>query len=338
MDGPAGGAPRGAPGPHQRAASGATGEPELVLVHGGAQNAHTWDTVALALGRPLVALDLPGPRPLRLARRPRLPPGLQRGRRRRRHRGPRAARRAAVVGMSLGGLTASLSPASRPDLVRRLVPRRRHARRRTSEKAAPITAFVAGPQTFERSTRSSTAPCSSTPPARSRRCAAAILHNAEEQRRRQLEVALRPASRIEATEARRLRVRRLCGTSSGAAPVPLLLLRGALSPVVDDDDVAEVLRRQPDAEVVVVEDAGHSIQGDRPVELRPPARRLRPAPLIAHGGRAETSQPGTDGLGRLPSGDGPGPRRAVRRARSERTDGAARPGPVRGAKSGAADP
>src|SRR5258706_5812473 len=34
--------------------------PELVLVHGGAQNAHTWDTVALALHRPLVAVDLPG--------------------------------------------------------------------------------------------------------------------------------------------------------------------------------------------------------------------------------------------------------------------------------------
>src|SRR5271157_2482975 len=34
--------------------------PELVLVHGGAQNAHTWDTVALALDRPLVAIDLPG--------------------------------------------------------------------------------------------------------------------------------------------------------------------------------------------------------------------------------------------------------------------------------------
>src|SRR5918995_1109478 len=36
------------------------GDPELVLVHGGAQNAHTWDTVALALDRPLVAVDLPG--------------------------------------------------------------------------------------------------------------------------------------------------------------------------------------------------------------------------------------------------------------------------------------
>jgi pimeloyl-ACP methyl ester carboxylesterase len=34
--------------------------PEVVLLHGGAQNAHTWDTVALALDRPLVAIDLPG--------------------------------------------------------------------------------------------------------------------------------------------------------------------------------------------------------------------------------------------------------------------------------------
>jgi hypothetical protein len=28
------------------------GPPELALLHGGAQNAHTWDTVALALSRP----------------------------------------------------------------------------------------------------------------------------------------------------------------------------------------------------------------------------------------------------------------------------------------------
>jgi pimeloyl-ACP methyl ester carboxylesterase len=34
--------------------------PEAVFFHGGAQNAHTWDTVALALQRPIVALDLPG--------------------------------------------------------------------------------------------------------------------------------------------------------------------------------------------------------------------------------------------------------------------------------------
>ena len=35
-------------------------EPEVVLIHGGAQSAHSWDSVALALGCPLVALDMPG--------------------------------------------------------------------------------------------------------------------------------------------------------------------------------------------------------------------------------------------------------------------------------------
>jgi pimeloyl-ACP methyl ester carboxylesterase len=49
--------------------------------------------------------------------------------------------------------------------------------------------------------------------------------------------------------------------------VPFLLVRGSLSPVVDDDDVAELQRRNPAAEVEVVEDAGHSIQGDKPIEL-----------------------------------------------------------------------
>ena len=37
-----------------------TEEPRLVLVHGSGQNAHTWDTVALAMNIPLIAVDLPG--------------------------------------------------------------------------------------------------------------------------------------------------------------------------------------------------------------------------------------------------------------------------------------
>ena len=36
------------------------GPAQLVLVHGGALNAHTWDRVALLLGRPLIAVDLAG--------------------------------------------------------------------------------------------------------------------------------------------------------------------------------------------------------------------------------------------------------------------------------------
>ena len=36
------------------------GAPRLALLHGGGLNAHTWDATALALGRPLAAVDLPG--------------------------------------------------------------------------------------------------------------------------------------------------------------------------------------------------------------------------------------------------------------------------------------
>ena len=50
--------------------------------------------------------------------------------------------------------------------------------------------------------------------------------------------------------------------------VPLMLVRGgATGTVVDDDDVAELRRRQPGVRVELVEGAGHSIQGDRPIEL-----------------------------------------------------------------------
>ena len=34
--------------------------PEVVFLHGGGQNAHTWDTVILGLGVPALAIDLPG--------------------------------------------------------------------------------------------------------------------------------------------------------------------------------------------------------------------------------------------------------------------------------------
>jgi pimeloyl-ACP methyl ester carboxylesterase len=100
------------------------GDPELVLLHGGSQNAHTWDTVALALRpRPLVAIDLPGhghsdgPGP-----------------RQRAARSPRAAaddvavavrspapRAAGVVGTSYGGMTTIALAAAAPELVRRVV-------------------------------------------------------------------------------------------------------------------------------------------------------------------------------------------------------------------------
>ena len=49
--------------------------------------------------------------------------------------------------------------------------------------------------------------------------------------------------------------------------MPTMLVRGADSPVVDDEDVAEFVRRLPSARVEVVAAAGHSIQGDQPLVL-----------------------------------------------------------------------
>ena len=48
---------------------------------------------------------------------------------------------------------------------------------------------------------------------------------------------------------------------------PVLLVRGGLSPVVDDADEAEFRRRRPADRVITVDGAGHSIQGDKPLEL-----------------------------------------------------------------------
>ena len=49
--------------------------------------------------------------------------------------------------------------------------------------------------------------------------------------------------------------------------MPILLVRALAWSVVGDDDVAELVRRQPSTQVIGVEGAGHSIQGDRPREL-----------------------------------------------------------------------
>ena len=98
-------------------------DPELVLLHGGAQNAHTWDTVALALDRPLLAIDLPGHGHSD-------GPGDRTDGQLDTHGNAvdvAAAIRAlapdarAVIGMSLGGLTAIALSAEAPDLVRKIV-------------------------------------------------------------------------------------------------------------------------------------------------------------------------------------------------------------------------
>ncbi len=237
--------------------------PEIVFVHGGAQNAHTWDTVALALGRPALAVDLPGHghsgwrddqaySPVTNAEEIAVVIG---------QRAPDAA---VVVGMSLGGLTSIALGARHPELVRTLIlvdvtPGVDRG------KAKAIIDFVNGPQTFPSFDDIMKRTIEHNPTRTEASLRRGILHNAHQlddgswawrydRRHRDGDV-------VESIDTGPL------WDDLSSLSMPLLLLRGSLSPVVDDNDVAEVKRRQPNAEVVVVDGAGHSIQGDRPIEL-----------------------------------------------------------------------
>ena len=255
-----------------------TTPPELVLVHGGGQNAHTWDTVALALGRPLVAVALPGhghsdwpgdskvldPRAMAddvAAVIRELAPGA----------GP-------LVGMSLGGATSIALTAAHPDLVTRLAlvditPGV------TREKSSDIAAFLAGPESFASFDEILERTIQFNPTRSESSLRRGVLHNA--------------VQRDDGTWTWRHQLGRppdSSGLHVGSVnfgplwddlqglPVPVLLIRGALSPVVDDADEAEFHRRRPDDRVITVEGAGHSIQGDRPLELAAILEEFLPGP------------------------------------------------------------
>jgi pimeloyl-ACP methyl ester carboxylesterase len=243
--------------------------PELVFLHGGAQNAHTWDTVALALGRPAVCIDLPGHGHSDGGKHGQL--GLDDNAADVavviRALAPQAS---AVIGMSMGGMTTMALARLAPELVRAMVlvditPGV------TAEKAKAITDFVNGPASFPSFEELLARTTEHNPTRSEASLRRGILHNAEQledgswvwryARHRQLGA---DAERQERPESDRTD---LWDVLAGLS-VPLLLVRGMRpQSVVDDGDEAELLRRQPAAQVVHVADAGHSVQGDTPVEL-----------------------------------------------------------------------
>jgi pimeloyl-ACP methyl ester carboxylesterase len=249
-------------------------EPELVFLHGGAQNAHTWDTVALALGRPMVALDLPGhghsdggrngsidvasnAEDIAVAIRA-LAPNAR-----------------AVIGMSLGGMTTIALADHAPDLVRRIVlvdvtPGVNES------KSSTIAAFINGPESFDSFDELLARTIEYNPTRTESSLRRGILHNAEQredgswvwryQRFRAFEPAAAGASDTDESPAHPNFG--FLWEAVSRVKVPLLLARGMREQsVVDDDDEVELLRRLPDAQVEHFEEAGHSLQGDTPVEL-----------------------------------------------------------------------
>ncbi len=242
-----------------------TGSPRLVLLHGGAQNAHTWDTVALAL-RPasILVVDLPG---------------HGRSSWRTDHAYDPISNAAdvseaiaalapdatLVVGMSLGGLT-SIALSRNMAAMQRLVlvditPGV------NAQKAKAVHDFIAGPQSFPSFGEIFDRTVEFNPTRTQKSLRRGILHNAHRTADGTWEwnYDRRPMAELSDGELQ------LSGSTLWAdladANAEVLLVRGSLSPVVDDDDVAELQRLRPDARLMVVDGAGHSIQGDRPLEL-----------------------------------------------------------------------
>jgi pimeloyl-ACP methyl ester carboxylesterase len=245
-------------------------DPEVVFLHGGGQNAHTWDTVVLALGRPAVCIDLPG-----------------HGRsytRDDKDYGPWANAAAveqameqiapnasAVVGMSLGGGTNFRLAAIRPDLVRHAVfvdvtPQINDASRSMTTEERGSVSLVGGSPTFESFEAMAAATVALSPLRPAAAVRRGVRHNA---------VALPDGTwrwRYDLFGERPVST----GNWSDFTPlwwdlerltIPAMFLRGGLSKFILDEDVAEMQRRLPSLRVEVVDGAGHAIQSDQPLEL-----------------------------------------------------------------------
>ena len=245
-----------------------SGRPELVLLHGGAQNAHTWDTVALALGRPLVAIDLPGhghsdwrdDHDVLAA-----PSNADDVAVAVRELAPDAA---AVVGMSLGGLTAVRARRrSTPSWCARLVivdvtpgvdDVKADADHRLHLRARALRELRRDPRPHRRS---------STRPARCRRCGAASCTTPIELTDGAWALALRPGAQLVGERTRHARLRRPLGRRSTRSTCRCCSCAAARRPSSATTTSPSCCGAGPRPRVVSVEGAGHSIQGDKPLEL-----------------------------------------------------------------------
>lgn len=238
--------------------------PRVVFLHGGGQNAHTWDTVVLGLGVPALALDLPGhgrsawredgdygPKPNAVVVEPVL-----------RELAPDAE---LVVGMSLGGLTAMRVAVTAPDVVRELVlvdvtpsAPQRHTEMTDQQKGT--VALVQGDRTFPSFAAMLEVTVAAAPHRDRESLRRGVFHNAK---------------RLDdgTWTWRYDTIRKGDGFEGLWDDVPKLatpttLIRGANSHFVNDDDAAEFARTAPGFQGVhIVEDSGHSVQSDQPVAL-----------------------------------------------------------------------
>ncbi len=259
-------------GRHLSALRYGAGSPRITLLHGAGLNAHTWDTTVLALGMPVLAIDLTGhgdsswrddadysPRNLAVD----VADALEEW----------ADTPQLLVGQSLGGLTAAALAAHRPDLVAGLFVVDITPGIDTSAGPAALREFYAGPTDFatrdELVERAMSLGFGGTRP--------------ETERGVFLNTRVRPDGRIEwKHHFAHLAAQALAAHAPGEADAPSPLsstgwgdLAMAQVPVtlvraergfVSVDDAQDFAARLPHAEVLSL-DATHNVQETAPVQL-----------------------------------------------------------------------
>ena len=269
-------------GEHVSAIVWGDGDPEVVFLHGGGQNAHTWDSVVLTLGRPALAIDLPGHgRSDRRDDRDYSPwhnalavaAALE-------QLAPRAF---GVVGMSLGGVTTIRLAAMRPDLVRRAVivdvtPQVNDPSRERTTAERGSTALIGGPPTWDSFDEAVAAAVALSPTRSEAAVRRGVRHN-----------TYRRDDGKWAWRYDLFRDHPPAGDGNGDGngdendrdwsdftalwddvsriTVPTLVVQGGNSVFVTHDDRAEFERRLPSTLWEVVPGAGHAVQSDQPRAL-----------------------------------------------------------------------
>jgi pimeloyl-ACP methyl ester carboxylesterase len=238
--------------------------PRVVFLHGGGQNAHTWDTVIAGLGVPALAVDLPGhghsawredgdysPQNNAAAVAPVL--------------SELAPNADLIVGMSLGGLTAIRLGAVAPHLVRELVlvdvtpsSLRRYAELTTEQQGT--VALVAGDREFPSFAEILEKTAAAAPHRDRKSLRRGVFHNSRRLDNGNWTWRYDNIRKIPDFDS-------LWDDFAGLS-VPVRLVRGGTSGFVTDEDADELARRaQQFRGVRIVDKSGHSVQSDQPLVL-----------------------------------------------------------------------